>query len=622
MAIDSDDDYRESGSEHETPRQPLHNPRNVLPIRPHTPIHRKRRAKGFTGPPPLKRKKGEFNAGYLSLLNQDIHDASSSSLGFTHGEGGDLESESELELELKKHTQIGAVVWSAAEKNALFAAVGRLGRDDAAGLAARIGTKSEVEVRQYLALLLDATESRRHGHGRGGGEGKAVQRPLRPVDVPAAVEISAECAAALETTADALSLRQEGYEEEVEKERWGSRWLVTAPLARIFENSSQGQQRAYSETSAAQPQSRDIGRDEEDDSERPLQPGEEERGEKDKPPDELPFLQFFHMQNWLQLSDRIFMNSAVSDSNWHAVSEEHEPPAIRATALADFHALVLSITRRLLFAAIYVAESRVRIRSLNDARKRGNPRVRVEDVAAAVSSLGMKHGSRKFWAQCARRLRLDVVDDTAGEYDFTDLEDEDTPTDESEDTDRDSHPSPKNAEAEQAAEEDEEEEEDPEVMSYDEVEAALGFPTVDNMRTRLSTSEAYVSTASEYISSASEEATDEEEQEEYLEEYDEYEEDVEMKDQVDTHGESDDGLNPIAIRNDIEEAMTSWVPIEDTGTDVATSARQSLKSRIHAEHRLERDAERLDMKASADAESTLWAVLRGHSDSQVKGHKI
>ncbi|KAI0098200.1 hypothetical protein GGR51DRAFT_433224 [Nemania sp. FL0031] len=622
MASDSDSDYRESSSEQETSRPPMHTLPSVLPIRQHAPIPPKRRAETFTaptstGPPPLKRLKGDFNAGYLNLLNQDIHDASS---GRTQSE--DVPELEGLEGRRRRHTQIGAVEWSAAEKNAFFAAVRRLGRGDVARVAARIGTKSEVEVRQFLALL-DATEARHTtlaGSGRGGGhsgdvgvgagiggEGKAAQqqRPLRPVDIPAAVEIGAECAAALEAAADALSLRQESYEGELEKERWGSRWLVTAPLARILENSFHDQQQQQQQQGKEEQR-----RGKEEHSGEGGQPSDEERGEKDRLPDELPFLQLFAVKNWLRLSDRIFMNSAVSDSNWHAVSEEDEPPAIRATALADFHALVHSVTRRLLFATIYVAESRIRTKSQNDSRRRPNFRIRVEDVDAAVSSLGMKHNSRQFWAGCARRLRLDVVDNRTEQDDFTDEEDEEADTDGSEDTDGESPQSTVGSRAEDVddtgQETEENEEEDLEVMSYDQVEAALGFPIADNIRTRRSSPGAYMSTASEHISSASEE------QEEYSEEDEANEEDIEMRDRDETRSESDDGLNLVTIKQEIEEALASTAVI---------STRQAVGSRIRAEHKLERDAELLDLKASTDAQAELWAVLRGDGDLRTKGRK-
>ncbi|TGJ81016.1 hypothetical protein E0Z10_g7765 [Xylaria hypoxylon] len=593
------DTGRQSSSELEVTRSPIHSAPSVSPTRGSTRGRRKRRAGGFiarTGPPPFKRVKSDFNSAYVNLLNQDIQDASS----------GLIHSEERPELE---HTQIGAVVWSAAEKKVFFAALSRIGKDDVVGISARIGTKSELEVRQYL-VFLDAAKRRPHGD-----EGKRAS--LRPVDIPAAVEIGAECTAMLEVAADGLSLRQEDYEEEVEKERWGSRWLITAPLAQILENSLQ-----------SQIEDKQLRDEEEDREEEPLLKEDEEQDERNRSLEELPFLQLFPIPNWLQLSDCIFMNSTVSDGNWHAVSEEYEPPAIQATALADFYGLVFSVTRRLLLATMYMAESRVRTRSLNDMQRRRRTRIRVEDVAAAVASLGMKQNSREFWARCARRLQLDIVDDKTGEDDLTDQENEDTDTERSEDMDIDGQQNTvesRSGSIEDTAQEAEESEEegDYEIMSYNEVETALGYPAVVNTCRRPSSPESHASTTPERISSASEDERNKGEHEEehgaerMEEENDEYERDIEMENP--SHG-LDDSLNPDAIKRDIEEAMIFLAPIGHTGMDVVPT-RQAMKSQIRAEHRLERDAERLDLKASTDAETKLWAVLRGDSDSKTKGHK-
>ncbi|KAI1755200.1 hypothetical protein F4782DRAFT_439048 [Xylaria castorea] len=588
MEIDSDDDYREPNSENEITRSPIYNSRGASPIRGRIPIRRKRRVESSiisVGPPPFKRMKGDFNAAYLDLLNRDINDASS---GLIHGEA-----------EEDADTQIGAVVWSAAEKAAFFAAVSRLGRADHAGISARIGTKSELEVRQYL-VLLDATE------------GKGVrQNALRPVDIPAAVEIGAECAAALEAAADALSLRQESYEEQVEKERWGSRWRVTAPLVETLE----GQQRRNSEAPTPQPKPReraqkeDQRRDEEDDREEQLQLENEEQEKKGRRLDESPFLQLFCIQNWLLLSNRIFMNSAVADSNWRAASEEHEPPAIQMTALADFYALVVSVTKRLLLSALYVAESRVRRNSFEVVQRRRKTQIRVEDIVAAVSSLGMKQNSSEFWARCARRLQLDVVDDRTGEDSVADQENEELRTNSGDEMDRDdrllstveSEPG-STEESEQNREENEDD--DIEIMSYDEIEAVLGYPVVDSMHSRHSTPEFSAFTTTDISSNSEDEMDEGEHGEEYLEEDDkEYDGDIKMKDQQETPAD-DLQLDTIAL--DVEEARISLASTERTAD--GTDATQAIKSRIRVEHRLERDAELLDVQASTEAERELWAV--------------
>ncbi|KAI1196174.1 hypothetical protein F5X97DRAFT_344967 [Nemania serpens] len=599
MNTDSDSDYRAPDSEDDD--ESSNNAPAASPTHQTLPIRRKRRAEteaeaeglviAPAGPPPpaRKRAKGDFNAAYLKLLNRDIQDAAS-------GLVADPVSED---------TQIGAVGWSAAERNLLFAALSRRGGEDEAegAVSARIATKSEVEVQQYLALLETAAKRQRDSEEKGKGKGRRRREKggaLRPVDVPAAVEIGAECDGALEAAADALSSLQESYEVEVERKRWGPRWRVTAALARGVEESLHG--------------GREERRAGEGDGEKErAQLTKAKKRERAKILDEMPFLELFCLENWIRLSDRVFMNSAASDGNWRSVSEGHEPPAIRATALAHFQGLVVGIVKRLLLAATYMAESRNRKNGFGDAPRRVKPIIRVEDVVAAASSLGMKRNSREFWARCARRLRLNVVNGEVREDDLSDQENEGVGMDSGEDIDGDGELGALDTEAEgiEGAEEDIEDsdEDDYEIMSYDEVEAALGYPAADTTRSRSKTPE----TTSESIADDSEEDTGDEGQGEHdpEENDDQHESDVRMEDQQEppqAQGESDNDLDPVAIEQDLEEAMLSLV---STG---ATSSRQALKTRIRAEHRLERDAERLDSQASADAETRLWAVLRGDDD--------
>ncbi|KAI0525934.1 hypothetical protein F5B22DRAFT_261060 [Xylaria bambusicola] len=565
--------------------------------------------------PSLKRRKGDFNAAYLSLLNQDIQDAAS---GLIKNEEEHYDSDSE-----SAPTQIGAVVWSGAEKNAFFAAVSRLGRDDVARIAVRIGTKSELEVQQYLVFLDAAKRPPRGSEGKAGAPPQPAS--LQPVGIPAAVEIGAECAASLEAVADALALRQEAHEEEVERERWGARWLITSPLATILEmtlrrhNERQGRDEQVQDSEITMANRREW--DDQPRLKKQLrikreQEGEDdvEEGEWDRSLEEMPFLQLFHVENWLQLSDRLFMNSTIADGNWRAVAEEDKLPAIQATALADFHALALSVTRRLIFAAAYVAESRTRTRSLDDARRNLRPRIRDEDVRAAVSSLGMRHNAKEFWARCARRLQLNVVDDGIEEDDDDHDEDREGQDndDGEEDLDIDEQMSTADASdinTDDAGQEEEgsEEDEDYDIMSYDAVEAALGFQTVgidsgiNSCPGSHETDDVFPSprdpsSSSSYESDPRED--EDEDDEDYIQE---------VKEQAD-----DDGLNLESIDRDVEEAMAS------TGSQHYPDSIAAMRSRIRAEHRLERDAEYLDIKTSVDAEALLWAILRGETDMRKK----
>ncbi|KAI5920253.1 hypothetical protein F4810DRAFT_447840 [Camillea tinctor] len=522
---------------------------------------RRSRSRQRAVPPPFKRARGAFNAQYLHLLNEDIQDAATGIVLDSGGGGVPLEP-----------TQIGAVMWSAAEKTAFFSALGRLGRDDLAGIAARIRTKSEPEVRQYL-LLLDA--SNRH---RRSDEDKR-HRVLRAVDIPAAAEVSQACCAALEQAADGLALRQERHEEALERKRWRGRWLITPARAQVLESQYHQQQR-------------DGG---------------------------LPaFAELFALRTWLRLSERVFMNSAVPDGNWRCVVDEAEDdaPSVRATAFADFHALALSVTRRLVLASLYIAESRVRAKNTGDPRHRTRPLVRPHDVRVAAASVGLKEDARVFWARCARRLRLDVHDDDDNDDDDSPLregvksekhDDAIISTDE-EDGDSDENPEDEDEEEDEdrgsigggeKMDTDTDQDNEYDIMTYDAVEAALGLPQPDapsdTTAVPLGDDNDELSDSLSAIFDVEDEATEE--------------------------ADPDPRLDPTAIERDLDEAITYSALPSYPGT---TRAKQALRARIRREHLLEAEAEQFDARAGAREEAYLWNLLRGEEaeDDDLKGGEV
>ncbi|KAF4903901.1 RNA polymerase I-specific transcription initiation factor rrn5 [Colletotrichum fructicola] len=322
----------------------------------------KRRASGTAVEPILKRHKGLFNNAYLDLLNADIADA------VNQIEGG---TEEEL-----PPSQIGMTFWTPFEKKLFFEALARLGKDDLQGIAQRIRTKSEIEVRQYIALLQDAVERREREQDH------RLEYLAELADYPAAVEISQPCCHALDEAADALSFRQERHEELAEQKKWGECWNITPELARRIEGG---------------------------------------RGLK-KDPDfanhhGLEFTELLRVKEFLRLPEEIFMNAPHAENNWQFVSEE--PPSIRATALQDFHSLLASTTKKIVLTTLFMAESRIRAKRKVDPTVRGL--VRRKDVDAAVASLGMKPNSNEFWVLCARRLRLEVVNDDVDVQDEGDV---------------------------------------------------------------------------------------------------------------------------------------------------------------------------------------------------------
>lgn len=251
-------------------------------------------------------------------------------------------------------SRVGIVAWTGAEKRLFFDALGRLGRDDLPGISSRIGTKSIAEVAHYIRVL------------QGDSRERIVKNrdAVIKAEIPAAAEISPQCCLALDAAADELSLRQQRYEEKREQQKWeDTPWSITRETAAALD---------------AEPEDR-----------RP------------------PFANLLHLPVWVRLSTRVFMNASFGENNWRYVDEE--PPSMRSTALEDFHNLAVSVTRRIVSAALFFAASRIQAKAGADGRTRSL--VKRGDVAAAVESLGLARDGGEFWAGCARRLKLDVFDD-------------------------------------------------------------------------------------------------------------------------------------------------------------------------------------------------------------------
>ncbi|KAI1205760.1 uncharacterized protein F4807DRAFT_274513 [Annulohypoxylon truncatum] len=555
-----------SADEHERPR-PKRRRRPTSPPSSSAPV------------PAPKRQKPAFNPRYLRLLNSDITDTASGLL-LTDPAPTTLPL---LDLE---PTQLGAVSWAVPEKQSFFAALARLGRDDVSGIASRIGSKSALEVRQYLYHLDAADRARRAGSKR--------RRGIGPLAMPAAAELGAELTAALDGAADALALRQEVYEASLEQKRWGGRWLVTASLAGVLE--TRFRQEGLDQTAAA------------------ASSHNHHQQHSGLP----PFVELFHLRNWLRLSDRVFMNSGVEDGNWRCVAEAEAevdgPPAIRATALADFYSLTLSITRRLVSAALYVASSRIRMKRAVDPT-RHSALVKKNDVWAAAASIGLKEGSREFWAKAARRLRLDVFDDddeyeTSGEEDDGNEDDmvgdeDQSSFEEREGRDMDVDTASKgNINEEDAVpgiEEQQDQEDDYEIMSYDAVEAALSFPNSSTNTISDSLDEPGLGSRSGFnipIDSDSDSLSETSETNDP---------DPDPDPDPDIDQPSSPPIDSALLSADLTEALT-YSALDHIPT---SRSKQALTHRLKAEQRLWADADALDAAASAAEEARLWAMLRG-----------
>ncbi|KAG0649267.1 hypothetical protein D0Z07_4094 [Hyphodiscus hymeniophilus] len=290
-----------------------------------------------------KRLKSWYSPQYRDLLNLDIYDTVSKSV-------------TDFQKSLQE-SQIGCSIWNPKEKDVFFSAVSRLGRDNVRGIAARIETKSEMEVHEYIQLLHEGMIGQHH-----------TQKLLDVTELSAAMDISEECCGILERAGDALASRQERAEEEVEKGKWNDLWLLNSETDNLLR--------------------RKLDRKEVEET--------------------LPAVNLFVLGNWLELSRRVFMNSNSDEGNWEDMVEEGETPAIRATAFEDFYSLAISVTKRLVSATLFCTMSRL--------RATGSPLVRRanvdgDDVGAAIKVLGLKANSREFWIGCSRRCNLKVFDE-------------------------------------------------------------------------------------------------------------------------------------------------------------------------------------------------------------------
>jgi RNA polymerase I-specific transcription initiation factor RRN5 len=212
-----DESAQELSSDNETPPRPSSRLHSQTPGTP-----RKRRRIESVEPSRVRRYylEGKYNDAYRVLFNDDV---------------GRVAARFEPEHGLQQHytTQHGVSTWTGKEQSALFAALERLGRDDVAGIAQAVGTKSITETHELLLLLKDAATTK-------GDVGLTLR------DVPAAVEVGPECNGELDVMAEALAWYQEQWEVAEEQKRYGDYWLMTPAIADDIENAINGPSRAAS----------------------------------------------------------------------------------------------------------------------------------------------------------------------------------------------------------------------------------------------------------------------------------------------------------------------------------------------------------------------------------------
>ena len=129
----------------------------------------------------------------------------------------------------------------------------------------------------------------------------------------------------------------------------------------------------------------------------------------------IPEADILHAENMLLLSKDLFMNRSPDIPSpwphWSAYASEQVPePSVMRTCFNDFHALAVSVTKRLMQTAIIQATSRLRSQRRR-SKKSVMPFVRTRDVLSAIDVLGMKRNGRSRWTGVARRCNVRVIDE-------------------------------------------------------------------------------------------------------------------------------------------------------------------------------------------------------------------
>ena len=295
--------------------------------------------------------KAPYNDGYRKLLNQLVNDV--------------VQQAPSTEPEERHDSQIGVVAWSVQEKESFFESIQRLGCHNLAAISRKIGTKTELEIVQFISLL-EAASARQQLRDK-------QTTFLDASTLSAAFEINDDCGAALEVAADALALYQKREDERQEKQRHGSHWLLTPKLAKKIH----------------------------------LCLRKDPNGEA-KIAETVPSAVLLDLKAFLDLSSRLFMNSGDQDHNWRSFVDSRERPSMFFTAFSDLTNLALAVTERLVQAVIFITMSR--LRAVEASTYIASQYVTKQDVKAALAIVGMKADAKEYWVGVAERCKLNIID--------------------------------------------------------------------------------------------------------------------------------------------------------------------------------------------------------------------
>lgn len=259
-------------------------------------------------------------------------------------------------------SQHGSMVWTPTEKEVFFNALDRKGKSGIKEIAAAVGTKSELEVMEYIRFLHKALTAQ---------YASDVHLERMPVlsDVAAATEVSQECCGLLEEYADVLSLKESLIEARAGAQQHGDNWILTQASAQALADGDNDGIRGALRLAA----------------------------------------DFLNLPYCIRLSYVLFMNlgGTQAENNWWNLAKRKDlitaygqTPSMTAGTAVDFYSLAVSVTRRLVQSSLFFAMSRLR-----SSNRSGNDRkgyVRTQDVRAAIEVLNMKH-SRPNFVDIARR---------------------------------------------------------------------------------------------------------------------------------------------------------------------------------------------------------------------------
>lgn len=307
---------------------------------------------------------------YLDLLNGEIRDAQADKHGLY------------LDPQNRGDIQYGAVPWTGLDRQAFFDKLGRgaeLNLVPPQGLRA---PKSTFEHHDYESRLKQGLIER---------ELTAKRNLLfRPSEIPAATDISSECEVALEGCADRVAKQLFDAEREREVERHGKYALLDSQ-------------------SAAELAARLCH----DDASSPRDQPTPAPGSEDSSPNEalLHAANVLDLNAMLCLSDTLYMRSEAFehvDNKGSGSLIADTDVSIFATAFTDLYAVVQAVTKRIVAASIFQANTRLRATDYGETKPR-RLSVKVQDVLSAIDLLALPGNSRRYWQGLARRLNLKVV---------------------------------------------------------------------------------------------------------------------------------------------------------------------------------------------------------------------